>query len=333
MWFAERLRRVCDDHQQEHIELKIVAQHWQTLHRKAVGRAQWRELRYQRIVRELKAQAAKPNAALQGELEFARAQVRDLQKRLFSRKSESSKHCETRAKAVTCRAHWGQPRGSVGHARTLQTQLPARHEDVTLDKAQCPNCGLAFNSCAGTEDARVLEIEVKACRRVIHRHRYMPPCQCGCVRGIITAAAPARLINRGKIGISVWTSVLLDKFVYGRPSQRLLRDLADHGLNMSAGTLAGGLQALVPLFKPLNEALQFKLRSEPHWHADETRWAVFVDVQGKVGHRWRLGVFHSRSVVHYGIDQTRAAEVIIAELVPDRKPIFSRVWFAERLLQ
>lgn len=34
---------------------------------------------------------------------------------------------------------------------------------------------------------------------------------------------------------------MLDKFLHGRPSQRLLQDLADHGLNMSAGTLAGGI--------------------------------------------------------------------------------------------
>ena len=299
---------------QEHIALMTAAKYWQTLHRKAVGRAQWRELRYQRIVRELKAQAAKSQAALHAELELAQAQVRDLQKRLFSSKCERSKHCETRAKALTCRAHRGQQRGSVGHGRTMQTQLPARHEDVALDKAQCPNCGLAFKSFAGTEDAQVLEIEVKAYRRVIRRHRYTPSCQCGCVSGIITAPAPARLINRGKIGISVWTSVLLDKFLYGRPSQRLLQDLADHGLNMSPGTLAGGLQTIAPLFKPLDAALQSKLRSEPYWHADETRWAVFVNIVGKVGHRWYLWVFHSSSVVHYVIDRTRAADVIIAEL-------------------
>lgn len=93
--------------------------------------------------------------------------------------------------------------------------------------------------------------------------------------------------------------MLLDKFLYGRPSQRLLQDLADHGLNMSSGTLTGDLQAIAPLFKPLDIALQCKLRSEPYWHADETRWAVFVDVQGKVGHRWYLCVFHCSSVVHY----------------------------------
>jgi len=42
----------------------------------------------------------------------------------------------------------------------------------------------------------------------------------------VTAPAPARLIERGKFGVSVWTSVLLDKFLYGRPSHRLLQDLA-----------------------------------------------------------------------------------------------------------
>lgn len=68
------------------------------------------------------------------------------------------------------------------------------------------------------------------------------------------------------------------------------------------------------MFKPLETALQTKLRTEPYWHADETRWAVFVDMQGKVGHRWYLWVFQSRSVVHYMVDPSRAAEVIIAEL-------------------
>jgi transposase len=83
---------------------------------------------------------------------------------------------------------------------------------------------------------------------------------------------------------------------------------------MSAGTLAGGLQALAPLFQPLDQALLDKLRSEPHWHADETRWAVFIEVAGKVGHRWYLWVFHSSSVVHYVLDSTRAAQVIQTEL-------------------
>jgi len=196
----------------------------------------------------------------------------------------------------------------------MQPHLPQRIELVGLDSPQCPRCGLALGSFPGTEDSEVLEIEVKAYRRVIRRQRYRPLCDCGCVPGIVAAPPPPRLIERGKYGVSVWTTVLLDKFLYGRPSHRLLQDLADHGLNMSPGTLAGGLQALVPLFEPLNQALLGKLRSEAHWHADETRWAVFVTMEGKVGHRWYLWVFHSRSVVHYVLDRSRSTKVVQGEL-------------------
>ena len=307
---------------QEHIELKMAAQKWQTLHRKAVSRCDQQEVRHDRLMRELKAQSLKSNAALQAELDSALAQVRDLRRRLFSSKSEQSRPSESRTKAATCRKR-GQQTNSAGHGRTIEAKLSERHEDIVLEKAQCPECGLAFKEFAGTEDTQVLEIEVKAYRRVIHRHRYTPTCQCGCISGIVTAPSPARLINRGKFGISVWTSVLLDKFAYGRPSQRLLQDLCDHGLNMALGTLAGGLQAIAPLFKPLDDALRSKLRTEPYWHADETRWAVFVDVLGKVGHRWYMWVFQSCSVVHYVVDESRAAEVVITELAGVKQGIIS----------
>ena len=90
---------------QEHIALKSAAHYWQTLHRKAVARFQWRELRYQRILRELKAAGVKSNAALQAELDLARGQVRDLQKRVFASKSERRKHCENQTGAAT-RRRW-----------------------------------------------------------------------------------------------------------------------------------------------------------------------------------------------------------------------------------
>ena len=187
---------------QEHIALKSAANYWQTAHRKAVDRFKWRELRYQRILRELKATGVKSNAALQAELELAKGQVRDLQSRVFASKSERRKHCEGRNETASCRRPRGQQHGSTGHGRTMQTQLPARHEDATLDKTQCPKCGLAFNNLVDTEDSQVLEIEVKAYRRVIHRHRYTASCQCGCVDGIVCAPAPALLA-----GLSIRTNM------------------------------------------------------------------------------------------------------------------------------
>ena len=300
---------------QAHIELVMEANSWKSQHRRAVERAEWRDQRYQRVLRQVKGQAARREAVLRAELDVANAKVRDLQQRMFGRKSERRKGGSERpAQALAARAPRGHQRGARGHGRTMQSHLPERSEFVEIDAPQCPNCGLGFSAFPGTEDSEVLEIEVQAYRRVIHRRRYRPICDCGCVPGIVTAPSPPRLIDRGKFGMSVWVSVLLDKFLYGRPSHRLLQDLSDHGLNMSPGTLAGGLRALAPLFEPLDQALLSKLRSEPHWHADETRWAVFVEVEGKVSHRWYLWVFHSRSVVHYVLDESRSAEVVEAEL-------------------
>lgn len=276
------------------------------------------------MLRQLKEQARQREAALRVELEQAQAKIRDLQQRVFGRKSERRKGgSEQLVRELATRIPRGQRRGSPGHGRTMLAHLPERVEVVRIEAPHCPQCGLELSEFPGTEDSEVVEIQVQAYRRVIRRRRYRPICDCGCVPGIVTAPAPPRLIERGKFGVSVWTSVLLDKFLYGRPSHRLLQDLADRGLTMSAGTLSGGLAALAPLFEPLEQALVRKLRSQTHWHADETRWAVFVELAGKVGHRWYLWVFHCSAVVHYVLDESRSAEVVEGELAGVQRGVIS----------
>ena len=49
-----------------------------------------------------------------------------------------------------------------------------------------------------------------------------------------------------------------------------------------------------------------------HWHADETRWPVFVDWDGKHGHRWQMWVVVSKSTVVFQLDPTRSAQVPVA---------------------
>jgi transposase len=310
-----RLKQKAAEREKEHrVELVTHANRWRFVLRRARERASGREQRSQQELWEIKGQAAQREALLRSELDVAQARIRDLQKRLFGRKSECrTAKTEKRSTGLASRPR-GHQHGAPGHGRTMQPQLDERVETLEMGSPQCPKCGLAYIDFPGTEDSEVLEIDVCAYRRVVRRRRYRAVCHCGCVPGIVSAPPPSRLINRGKFGISVWATVLLDKFLYGRPSHRLLQDLAGHNLIMSAGSLAGGLKALAPLFAPIEQALTHQLRGEPHWHADETRWAVFVDIDGKVGHRWYLWVFHSRSVVHYVLDGTRSTKVVQAEL-------------------
>jgi len=305
---------------QEYTQLVWDASYWKSAHQRALARLLQLEADHRQAIEQF----ALREAALRGELGIAQARIRDLQKRVFGRKTEhSSRADQTQTENLTPARSRGQQPGAAGHGRTMQTHLPARIETIDIEARQCPCCGLGFADFPGTEDSEILEIEVKAYRRVIHRRRYRKTCQCPGTPGIITAPPPARLIARGKYGISVWVHLLLSKFLYGQPTHRLLQDLSDSGLSLSAGTLTGGLMALAPLFEPLDAALLARLRSEAHWHADETRWMVFADIEGKIGHRWYLWVFQSKSVIHYVLDPTRSADVPIAELAEAQGGIVS----------
>ena len=178
--------------------------------------------------------------------------------------------------------------------------------ELPSDRRACSCCGLPFESFPGTEDNEILEVEVKAYRRVIHRQRYRPACSCGKHPGILTAPPVPRVIPKSILGVSLWVDLLLDKFLYYRPTYRLLRQWQTLGLDLSLGTVTDGLKRLVPLFEPVYTALAERNQEQTHWHADETRWLVFATVEGKVGYRWTLWVFHSEDAVVFVLDSGRS---------------------------
>src|SRR5207302_1088715 len=78
------------------------------------------------------------------------------------------------------------------------------------------------------ESSDVIEIQVQAHIRRIQRPRYHKTCQCPQVPGIVTAPPAPRVIPKSPLGVSVWTMVLLDKYLYGRPTHRLCQELQHH---------------------------------------------------------------------------------------------------------
>ena len=105
----------------------------------------------------------------------------------------------------------------------------------------------------GAEVSEQLEIETEVDRRVIRRRRYQRTCRCPGPRTVAAPAVP-KLIPKGRLGVSIWVEILLDKFATQRPTERLLGSWEWLGLDLSAGTVTDGLHRLEPLFRGLYEA-------------------------------------------------------------------------------
>jgi transposase len=255
------------------------------------------------------------------------AQLRLREQQLLGRKSEAGagpSEALPSPKATPKRPR-GQQRGKPGLKRRDHSHLPAVQEvlDLPAEQRVCPCCGLPLEPFPGTEDSEILEVEVKAYRRLIRRRRYRPTCSCEAHPGIVTAPPAPRVIPKSVLGVSVWVEVLLDKFLYYRPTHRLLAGWRTLGLDLSLGTLTDGLQRLSPLFEPLYQTLITHNQEQQHWHADETRWLVFATVEGKTGYRWMLWVFHSCEAVVFVLDQGRAHDVPEEHLGPVKEGILS----------
>src|SRR6266436_758186 len=275
-WLFLRALVVIRRLQVQLIGLRQQARYWQAQHRRAVLREAKQTEEIQR---------------LQGEL-------RELKRRVFGRRSETSSSTKppNQAPSGKPKRGRGQQRGGRGHGRRNHDHLPTTHENCDLadDQKCCPACHLPFEEIPGTADGDILEIEVHAHRRRYHRQRYRRRCQCPGTPALLTAPPPDKLIPKSNIGISLWVMILQHKFVFFQPLHRVLAELRSHDLHLPAGTITGGLKKLVPLFQPLYELLVEHNRAAEHWHCDETRWRVFVHLADKAGFVWYLWVFATK---------------------------------------
>lgn len=259
-------------------------------------------------------------AALKQEVAELDAKLRLRERQLFAKKTEKARGGNGKRSEKVEGESGAKPRGrgqqpgSEGHGRRLHENLPGEEEVVDFPEGTpiCPCCGEPCLEFEETEDSEVLEVEVKAHRRIYRRKRYRPGCKCGWHAGIITAPCPSKLIPKGAYGVSFWAAALVSKFLFQFPTSRFLKQLqVSTGLGVSQGTVTDGFKRLAPLFEPLLEGLVEENLSERHWHVDETRWMVFVEVEGKDGYRWQLWVFRTEKTVVFLIAPSRSSAVPI----------------------
>ena len=264
-------------------------------------------------------------AKLQHQNRKLQGKIKQLEHELFGKKSEKKKRSEASSSSGGEKRRRGQQPDNAAPKRRSHDHLPKIEDirDLPEDQKQCPQCDLPYQSFPGTEDSETIEIQVRAYRRVIRRKRFRPSCQCPVNPGIITAPTLPKLIPKGRYGISVWTQVLLDKFLFYRPSHRLIADLATHGIQLPAGTLAGGLKRVAPLLEPLHQAIKQHCQTAQHWHADETGWKVFVIVDEKADHKRTLWVYRSCEAIFFAIALTKGTKEAETFFGPDAKGILN----------
>jgi len=266
---------------------------------------------------------------LRGQRESDQARIAWLEKQVFGQKTEQGRvgvsvvvetnvepaqNPEPDGVAEAGKKKRGQQQGRSGHGRRRRTELPVQDIPHKLDHPVCPRCGRALRVFPGTEDSDEIHWEVRVIRRIHRRERYQPSCTCGVLPGIVTAPGPQKLITKGLFSTEFWVRLLMEKYLFQRPLNRVLQVLALEGLRVSGGTLTGGLQMIAPLLEPVVEAIKlYSLRFSCR-KMDETRWPVFVLYEGKKGTRWWMWIDVTAETVVYVLDPTRSTQVLTKHL-------------------
>ncbi len=289
------LRRENAELRQQVRDLRCDVGYWKSMHARAVER----------------------NSKLQAELDQSQAEIRQQKAERFGKQSEKrsaidrSNHLDDPQEQATPKKKRGQQPGRLTPQRRDYSHLPARETQIDLpeDAKVCAGCGKPLADLGHSNDSEQIEIETTVYRRVIRRKRYRRTCDCAGRQQTITAPLPPKLLPKSIYGTSLWIHLLLEKFHLQRPTHRTIEQLQLLGLSLAPGTIADGLKRIEPLLTPIYDAIRTHHVQSKYFHADETRWRVFVDRAGKMGHRWWLWLFAGEDSVVFVLDPSRSHDV------------------------
>ena len=152
---------------------------------------------------------------LEAQLAKLRATRAVLSKALFGRKSEKRETPRSGRRR-------GQRRGAPGHGRTRRPGLEERTEEHNppADARACSCCGRPY-AAVGAEVSTLVEIEVRAHKRVIRRPRWRRTCDCASSPAEVSALPAPRLFANTPYGTSVWSRFLYERYLLPAPESRI----------------------------------------------------------------------------------------------------------------
>jgi transposase len=286
---------------------------------------------------------------LKEQLETKDKRIAWFQKEYFGRKTETAESLAITANEIQAQAAFAiaepqqqekrkrgqQPGEGKGHGRSDRNNL--EHEEEFLDppKCACDICSKPYLLLETTDDSKIAEIKVRPYVRVIRKRMYVS--QCGCKgKVIVKALPPPKLYPRTTIGNSLWVYLLVWKYMFSVPLQRILQELSLQGLHLSAGTVIGGMKVIDTLLVALYEQIVDHCRGADFWNADETCWRVFEENDGtRCLKQWWFWLFASLDAVVYLLDKSRSKEIpknffagSAGVLLTDRLGSYKNLWEA-----
>ena len=280
----------------ENIRLRQQAHYYQSLHARAAAKLQ----------------------DLEGMIATLKAKIAELTRRLFGRKSEKQGKDKAASSSESGPAGGnkrprGQQAGRPGHGRQKRPDLPEQTVLVAPPGAApvCGQCGQPYSRNGTTPSHAQIVWEVRVYKRVFRRQQYEQACACAQpgLPARVVAPPPACLFGRGLLSVESIVESLLRKFHYWMPVERIAAEWREWGVNIPPGTWCGVWQRLGPLFRPLVQLLLEACRAGGQWLMDETRWPVFVELEGKGSHQWWLWVVVSAKVKFYLLSPSRGSGV------------------------
>ena len=243
------------------------------------------------------------NAELKKQVKNLLSNRKVLSNSLYGRRSEKQKRPPSGRRR-------GQQLGAPGHGRTARPDIEVVEESwhPSEDELTCSSCGKRYVA-NGKRSSEMYEIKIKAHKRKINKSRHRRACDCESSPLYVTAPAPVRLFEHTQYGISVWALLTYERYRNLRTYRGIARSFSDHGIKISAGTLADSAKRLLPLFEPLYDAILAHQNEDRLRHADETSWRIqSLREMGGSQRAW-LWVSVSKDSVLYKIDRSRSSEV------------------------
>jgi transposase len=183
-----------------------------------------------------------------------------------------------------------------GRRKQFPEHVPVVESLFELPKDQliC-SCGGELHAIGFEETKELERIEVT----VVHKTKRTKYACRSCEEGIVTAPAPARVIDKGLLSAGFLSHVIAERFQFHMPYYRLEKKYASEGLALSRSVLERSVARCAELLEPLHDALRKEVMSKDIVFTDDTPVRIVTPGQGGGSRQARIWAYLDKEGSHY----------------------------------